>query len=321
MSTLKDIADSLGVTVSTVSRALSGSGRISEATIKRVREEAEKMGYYPNESARILKTGQSSMIGVLAPDITDKFYSRLLKSISREAAKSGFGVLYCDTGGDLCAEKNYYNMLRSKNVSGILIAATGENHIYDAEDTSGIIFIDNLPHPKADVCCISIDHEKAGYELTEHLIKNGHRDIAVITGSMIETSASERLSGHLACLKKYGISKALVYHGDYRFSGGYNAVSEMLKDGLPSAIIAHNHLLAYGAVAALKEKSFEIPKNVKLACFDIVDETNIFAPKMTYMISPVDELGSEAARMMIEKITSGTDFGGRIFLAHTLIER
>ena len=313
---LKDIAERLNISISTVSRALNNKGTISDAMRQKILDTAREMGYQPNETARSLKTKRTSMIGLIAPDITDVFYSKLLKATAEEALKKGYNVVYCDSDGDIACEENYYRLLLSKNVCGIIVATAGENNIYDdVKENERLVFVDNRPscniREGSGVFCVSIDHEKAGCELTDYLVGRGYRKIAAITGNLEETSALYRLEGYRRCIKKHNLSEWVV-EGDYHYEGGYVGMMNIIKSGkLPDAVVAHNYLMAYGAIAAMRENSLSVPDDIAIACFDAVDETNVFAPKLTCIVSPIKQLAKSAVDIVIEQFENKGSLSGR----------
>ena len=167
-ATLKDLANYLGLSVSTVSRALNNKGRMNEKTRAQIIQAAQELQYIPNASARSLKTNSNSIVGVLLPDISNIFYTKLLQAIDSELNKAGYGMLFCNTDDNLEKEKQYIEMLLSQNVIGTIFAPTSANPAYEQENFfKNIIFIDNMPSlSRTDYNFIGIDNIRAGYELT-----------------------------------------------------------------------------------------------------------------------------------------------------------
>lgn len=305
-SILKDIAEKVNVSVSTVSRVLNDKGRVSNTIRTKILETAREMDYRPNEMAQSLKTKKTSIIGVIVPDITNIFYARLLKGIEELVRNRGYSVIFCNSDENLENEQMYYRLLKSKNVCGMIIATAGTNDIYDdANILDPIVFVDNMPTLSRDFDSVAIDNIRAANELTQHLINKGYRSIATITGPLDETTAVERLQGYKDCLRKngYQYEESNVFVGDYRYRGGYRCMMRILKgESKPTAILAQNNLLAFGAMVAMRENNIKVPDDIAIACFDAVDETNLIYPQLTCIVQPIENIGATAVQMIIDKI-------------------
>lgn len=191
-TTLKDIADHLNLSVSTVSRGLNGKGRMSKEVREKIRDTAEKLNYQPNEIARELKMQRSFTIGVIIPDVSNEFYSRLLKSIDQELWNIGYSIIICDTDEKTEREQHYFELLKAKKVSGMIISPVGKSDIYDQsseEELKTCVFLDNEPGIQGGkYAFIGIDNCKAAKELTEQLLDAGHTEIAIVVGDLTETT-------------------------------------------------------------------------------------------------------------------------------------
>jgi len=195
---LKDIAEYLNVSVSTVSRVLNNKNRVDEETRRRVMDALEKFQYHPNEIARSLKSQNSKAIGLIIPDISNLFFSMVIKGLEAVARQYGYYVILCNSDENKKRENEYTDFLLQKQISGLVIAIEGaEANFFELYKQSGIpiVFIDNLPKISDNFDYVIIDNIKASYELTNHLIDYGHKKIAIITGSLEESVSSERLRG------------------------------------------------------------------------------------------------------------------------------
>lgn len=324
MTKLIDIANELNISVATVSKALNGKGRISSELRKRIKDTAEQMNYHPNEFARTLKTNETTMIGVILPDITNIFYGKLLKGIDRAARHNGYSVMFCNSGENLTHEKYYFEMLRNKNVCGVIIGTSCLSDFYDnLTDDDNVVFVDCLPSETKKFPFVSIDNYKAAYELTEHVLSKGYTDVKMICGPSIETTTKERVRGFVDCMKNHGHKgKRTVFEGDHSFEGGKQVMDKILREGNPQAIITENNFLAFGALSSIRENGLEVPNDVAVACFDGIDEFDTMFIDLTSIIQPVEEIGTTAVEMIMKKIekTDTHDINQRVLLDYVLNE-
>ena len=303
MVKLCDIANELNIAPSTVSKALNNKGRISPKLRKKITETANEMNYHPNEYARGLKTNKSTMIGVILPDIVNIFYGKMLKGIDNAARENGYTVLYCDSGENLHNEKWYYEVLKSKNVCGIIVAPAGISTIYgDVGMDENIVFIDSMPQKNVRQQVITIDNYKAAYELTDYLISRNYQRIGMICGAIQDTTTQDRVVGFTECMKAHGLeSQGKVTVGQHSFEGGKAVMEALLKEELPEAIITENNFLAYGALSVIREHALRVPEDVAVACFDGTDDFDTMFINLTTVIQPIEEIGRKAVEQIISR--------------------
>lgn len=326
-ATLKDIAEYLGLSTSSVSRVLNNKGRISEETRKKVFEAAEKFHYRPNETARELKMQRSSTVGVIIPDVANTFYVKMLKSMDQMLWDAGYSIIFCDTNENIEREKAYFELLKSKKVSGMIIATTCKSDIYEKESKLGnYVFVDNAPYiTNKPYSFVSVDNERASYELTQKIIEYGHRDIAMISGNLDESSSNDRVAGFKNCLSDYGIpfNPRRHYIGDCHYNSGYEITKKLIEhDNLPTIIYAHNNVEGFGAMYALKEENIRIPEDVSLVCFDGQDDAKLIEPVFTGVSQPIERIGETAVQMIIDNLKNDGNHFKTVtnFLDYTFIE-
>lgn len=319
--TLKDIAEYLNLSPSTVSRVLNGKGRIGKETSEKVFEAAKKFNYRPNESARALKMNRSYTIGVIIPDATNIFFSKMLKSIDQALLEKGYSIIFCDSNECIERETEYYELLKTKNVSGMIIVTAGRNEIYRNEETlSNIVFVDNIPAIDKKFSFVDIDNVKAAYDLTQLVIDHGHKDIAVICADLTETTGYDRLEGFKRCTRDNGLryNPDNIYEGSFQFQTGYEAAEQILKkDNRVTAIFAQNNVQAYGAISKLREHSLKVPDDISIVCFDAIDETGMMCPKLTCVMQPVEEIGRHAVMSIMKNLS---DPGGVFHVTETELD-
>lgn len=305
---LKDIAEHLNISVSTVSRVVNNKDRVDQETRKKVLKALEDFQYQPNEIARSLKSKTSKAIGTIVPDISNTFFSDVIKGVESIARQHGYYIILCNSNEDKDIEEEYTSFLLQKQISGLVIATSGGNaEFYKQYKRAGIpvVFIDNFPKIEANYDYVVIDNMKASYELTNHLIKLGHHKIALINGSLGESTAKERLKGWEKALIDYNIPvrEKWIGSGSFKQESGYRIMQGFLKQAeIPTAVFAANNFLAYGAMHAILEAGLKIPDDIAVVCFDAVDFTGLVKPQITSIIQPAEEIGRIAGEIIMGKI-------------------
>lgn len=305
---LKDIAGYLNVSVSTVSRVLTNKDRVDAETRKKVLDALEKFQYRPNEVARSLKSKTTKAIGLIVPDISNSFFSMVIKGVEGVARENGYHVILCNSDGDKGREEEYTGFLLQKQIAGLVIASVSKYAgFYEQYKRSGvpIAFIDNLPSIEDNYDYVVIDNARAGFELANHLIKLGHKKIAFISGSLEESSSNERLKGWERALRENNIPvrKKWTGIGDFKQESGYRIMQGFLKqEEIPTAVLAANNFLAYGAMRAITDAGRRVPEDMALVCFDAVDFTGLIKPQITSVVQPAVEIGKISGEIILRKI-------------------
>ncbi|RKL63293.1 LacI family transcriptional regulator [Thermoanaerobacteraceae bacterium SP2] len=308
MVKLKDIAEHLNVSVSTVSRVVNNKDRVDPKTREKILKALKEFNYKPNEVARNLKKKTSKTIGIIVPDISNFFFAMVIKGAEGVARQNGYSILLCNSDEDIITEEHYAQLLLQKQISGLIIGSVGGNIdiIFKQYIKSKIpvVFIDNLPKIKDNFDFVTIDNIKASYDLTNHLINLGHKNIAIITGRLDETTAYERLKGWEKSLKEHNIpvKKEWIGIGDFKQESGYKIMEGFLKmNEIPTAVFAANNHLAYGAMRAIIDAGLKVPDDIAMVCFDAIDPTGLIKPQITSIVQPAEEIGKIAAEIIMRK--------------------
>ncbi len=327
MATLKEIASYLNVSVSTVSRVVNNQDRVSPGTRKRILAALKKFNYQPDEAARSLKTKVSNTLGVIVPDITNPFFALAIKGIERIAADSGFTVLLCNTNAEEMREKNAVQLLLGQKAAGLVAATTLTNE--EAEQVYGsvgcpVVFFDNVPALDGEVNSVTINNRRAASELTEHMIRKGHRAVYMIAGPKGESSSDERVKGWADALKRNGIEPLdnWLLYGDNLAESGERLMKTVLgKETFPLAVLASNNFMAYGAIRAVLDAGFSIPEDVSVCAFDTIDTTGLMKIRITSSLQPAEDIGAVAADTCIQaSMNREIRIGRHLVLEHKLID-
>ncbi|HEY1217217.1 MAG TPA: LacI family DNA-binding transcriptional regulator [Bryobacteraceae bacterium] len=312
--TIKDIAKALGLSTSTVSRALRGSYEISAETRKLVLEYADKLNYRPNPIALSLKEKRSRSIGIVVCEIANNFFSQVINGIESVAYKKGYYVIISQSHESFEREVANTQYLASRSVDGLLISLSTEttdlSHLNKLHDKGlPIVFFDRITEEMPTHKVIANNFNGA-YQATEHLIQNAFQRIAHLTISPHLSITKERLAGYKAALADhhYPYDESLVKYCKY---GGLidsevaEAVDSLLAlTSRPDAIVAASDKLSTGCLAALAERNVRVPEEMAIVGFTNSLLTDIFHPALSSVRQPAFEMGQVAMEMLIDIIES-----------------
>lgn len=312
--TIKDIAKALGLSTSTVSRALRDSYEISEGTKKAVLAYAEEVNYRPNPVAQNLKDRRSRSIGVVVSEIANSFFSQIINGIESVAYEHGYHVIIAQTHESLEREINAVNYLASRSVDGIMISLSGETeeieHLTRLHDMGmPYVFFDRVTD-KINTYNITSDNFRGAYDATIHLLENGFSRIAFLGGAAHLSIIRERLAGYEAALKEYGMipdASLIRYcnHGGLNYQEVEQEVKVLLRQKKkPDAILACSDKLTTNVFRYCKANKIRIPKNMGLIGFSNLDLTEYLEPSLSIIRQQAFEMGESAAAVMIRFLES-----------------
>lgn len=312
--TIKDIAKALGISTSTVSRALRDSHEISPETKQLVLECAEKLNYRPNPIALSLKERRSRSIGVVVCEIANNFFSQVINGIESIAYDRGYNVIISQTRESYDREVIDLQYLASRSVDGLLISLSTEtndlNHIKGLHSKGlPIVFFDRITE-EINTHRVIVDNFKAAFDATEHLIRNGHKRIGVLTNSEFLSITQERVAGYKDALIRNGIKVDENYiqhcfYGGMLFEEIEDAINKLytLKNK-PEAIFATSDKLTTGCLKTLKRRGLRIPDEVAVVGFSNTDIAELIDPPLTVVRQPAFEMGKAATDLLLQLIES-----------------
>ncbi|MDR1388943.1 MAG: LacI family transcriptional regulator [Treponema sp.] len=304
MVKLKDLAEHLNISISTVSRVLNNRDRVDDNTRKRVQRAIDEMGYISNEAARSLKRQYMKAIGVVVTDIENDYYSRLIRGIEEKAYEKEYHVFVCASSGNQKWELDNINMLLGMYMSGLVISTVFHRipeKLQRRLNNIPVVFVDNQPDDCQQNELITVDNFELGKELTQKLIDNGHRHIGILMGMSNESSHRERVRGYNEALRLAGmkINDDLKWAGGFDAESGYETTKKMLCKNHFDALVAVNNFLAYGAIRAIREAKLRIPEDISVVCFDANDWNGLSQTKLTCFVQPTKKMGNLAAELII----------------------
>ncbi|MGN6641273.1 MAG: LacI family DNA-binding transcriptional regulator [Mucilaginibacter sp.] len=312
--TIKDIARELGLSVSTVSKALSDSYEISEKTKKLVNEYAEKNNYRPNPIAKSLKQGKSKSIGVVVSTIENHFFSQVINGIESIAHSRGYNVIITQTHESYDLEVLNVKHLTFRSVDGILISLSTETKNIDhltALHKKGlpIVLFDRISED-IETHKVIADNYKGAYDGTLNLVRSGYKKIAHITSSPNTSITRERLAGYKAVLSDQGIilnEKYIKYclHGGRDLEEITNALNDLLNmNDKPDAIFTASDRITTNTLRLLREMDVKIPIDIALLGFTNTELAELLNPSLSSVYQPGFEIGKTAVEMLIQLMES-----------------
>ncbi|OEU71672.1 MAG: LacI family transcriptional regulator [Desulfovibrio sp. S3730MH75] len=310
--TLKDLARKLGISASTVSRALHDHPDISKKTKKLAIDAAEKYGYQPNPIAQSLKKKRSNIIGVIVPEIRHNFFATVISGIEEVTYEAGYIIMVCQSNESLNREIANTKALTANRVAGLLMAISLETTTCDHMKNvikQGIPLVqfdrvvDELETGK--VC---IDDFRAAYEATSHLIDCGYKRIGFLAGREGISLNLLRFNGYFEALKNHGATyypELNINIGGCRGKNGRYGADEYLKmDNPPDAVLAINDPVAVGAFCRCREAGLRIPEDIAFAGFSGSPESALIEPALTTISQPAFEMGKTAASLLLKQLDS-----------------
>ena len=312
MATIKEVAQEARVSIGTVSNVITGSVPVSRQRQERVLAAIRKLGYHPDHVARSLKLQRTKMLGMVISDITNPFFSQMVRGAEDAALERNYLILTFNTDDRVDREKQVLSVLRSRRVDGILlVVAPGvecPTHIGETlKRGTPIVCLDRVP-PGIKVDSVSVDNEKGAREAVRHLLALGHKRIGIITGSLALQTAQERLKGYKEALAEVDVRvrPEWIREGDFHAESGYRRGRELLMGrDRPTALFISNGLMAIGVLKALTELGLGCPHDVALATFDDLPLTEVFKPHLTTVAQPAYSIGYKGADLLIQRIESG----------------
>jgi LacI family transcriptional regulator len=302
--TLADIAREAGTSPSTASRALNGSGYVSEAARDRLVAVANRLGYVPNASARTLKQRTSRVIGVVVSDLDNQFYARLAAGIEQVLREANYQMMVLGDNSEAAEEVAGARTFMAMRAPGVIMTPVG-SEATELLRSRGIAVVE-VDRRLADVACdaVVIDNERGGREATMHLVGLGHRRIALLGVETDWTSDAGRLNGYRTALRTAGIEfdERLVVRIPLHSPATEMQIEALLDEGAPTAIFAANNTLAEQVWHVLRRRGLRIPADISLVGFDDVPWMGMVDPAITVVEQPTLELGRNAALLLLRRL-------------------
>lgn len=330
--TIKDIANALNISPSTVSRALNGKNGVSDKLSVIIREKAEELGYVGNFAARSLKTSQSKTIGVTVSDIRNPFFLDFLKGVDNILFQRGYKFLLTDSGENVEKEKIYLMWLIEHGVDGILASPVtetdGKNNLelYKKIKNIGIpiVFYDRVFPKESQFDSVTVDNKDSIIQALKYLYNKGHKKIGIFLSKSGIYTIEQRLEGFIEGCKLLGIkiNEEWIAKDLFPEEKTYDKLKKLKKNrNLPSAIIATNNKITKQLISSSKKLNITIPTNLSIMGYDDLTENEIISPPITCIKQPVFEIGRIASTILLGKIENDETKTTKIVLKTEIVER
>ena len=308
MVTIIDVAEKANVSITTVSRVLNDSThKVNKNTKEKVLVAVKELDYRPNALAQSLSRKRSMTIGVVIPDISNPYYSEVVRGIQDKADKEGYSVLIQNTDRKIEKITQSIYVFREKHTDGVIFAGgavLSKDMISSLKNlASRSVAIGRF---EVDIPSVRVDNQNAIFKAVSHLIELGHREIAYINGPVeSSTVMQDRLEGFKKALPHFNctIRPEFIRTGSITIEGGYNQVQDLVrKNPRPRAVILANDQMAFGAAKAISEANLKIPEDIALIGFDNIPLSSYFDPPITSIEIPRHKLGYAAMETLIKLI-------------------
>jgi LacI family transcriptional regulator len=326
-ATIRDVASTAGVSLSTVSRVLHRHPAVNRDIQARVLNAIEQLEYQPNRSAQRLRSKMSSVIGLIISDIENPFFTSIVRGVEDVAYGQQMTVVLCNTDEDPAKQERYIEVMEEEGVAGLIIAPAHGDSIESLQRLRDlgipIVLLDrDIGDDKSDVVCV--DNAAGAYSATQHLIATNRKRIALVNGDTEIKTFADRFEGYRKALidANIKVNKNYVVEVPPKIERSLQATLDLLQmKPRPDAIFAGNNLITIGVLKAIKQLKLKIPEEIALVGFDDMPWSSELCPPITSVAQPTYELGQEAARLLLRRLRNNDGFHQTITLRTRLIVR
>jgi len=317
VATIRDVAQAAGVSTATVSAVINDSAYVSPELRARVQAAIAKLNYAPMLAARNLKRGRSQLIAIVVSDLANPFFARIVCAAEAAVAAWGYSLVVFNSDEKPENEKRILARIRTLSCDGVVLVPVGETLNHDQRDFDGnpmpmVLFGRTVEDSRCDT--VTIDNVSAARQVTNYLLDLGHRRIGTITGLMHLTTGRGRLEGMLQAMEERGLAPqpGHVRAGEFREEVAYSVSREILeRPDRPSALYVANGVMALGVMRALADLGLRCPDDISIASTDTIPGIGGLRPRLTRTEHPVADMTNEALRLLVDRISRGTDLPPR----------
>lgn len=307
--TIKDIARETGLSVATVSRVINDNYPVSEASRKRVTDAMEKLHYRPNAIARSLRSNRSNLIALVVADLSNRFFMEAAKGLEEELGRHGYNLVIASSDGKPEKESKLLETLVERRVDGLCIASVNQdgdsiNNII-AGGTPVVLIDRGIEHVRASQ--VRWNDDETARMLTNILIENGHRDIAMVNVTLSHMTGQNRLKGFESAMREAGIEivKEFVSSSGFSSDDAYSFVKRVLsKKKKPTGFVCANNVMAEGTIRAMKELNLKIGCDVSIVSFGYLESNKYLEPQITCAELNSRMMGRKAGMILLDQIRS-----------------
>ncbi|HZR56153.1 MAG TPA: LacI family DNA-binding transcriptional regulator [Terriglobales bacterium] len=307
---MKHIAKRAGVSLGTVSNVINNTTPVKENLRRKVAEAIQELQYHPSRLAQGFRRNQTTILGMIIPDITNPFFPAVVRGVEDVAYQHSYRLMLCNADNDPSKEIEYLKELRSYRMAGLILIPSimsEINALTDLEvDDVPVVCIDRRPTKwKGD--SVTVNNAKGTEEATCYLLEMGHRSIAIITGPLNLASAIGRLDGFRTAMRSHEVivNPEYIQEGRFDRASGYEKMKVLLsRRSLPTAVIAGNDLIALGALAAIREAGLNCPDDISIIGFDDLEISEFTNPPLTTVAQPGYQMGAKGVGLLLQRLKS-----------------
>ncbi|MDQ1580988.1 MAG: LacI family transcriptional regulator [Microbacteriaceae bacterium] len=323
MVKISDVAREAGVSAATVSRALNQKPNVNPDYAERVREAAERLGYRPNGIARSLRRQSTNLLALIISDVANPFFTAVTRGVEDVAQQNGYSILLCNADEDAAKESTYLEVAEEHQVAGVVLSPHAANTDISRLASAGIpvVVIDRPLDAAVDSVLVnSFDGAKSA---TEHLLDEGWKRPACITGPADAETARQRLDGYLKAIEEYGGVEPMYCQAPFRQGGGRLAASQLLDSPEPpDALFVANSQMALGVLDELGRRGMNIGTDIGVITFDDAPWAPFVNSPLSVVAQPAYDIGAQAAQLLTERIRHSAPSSPRtVTLSTNLIVR
>jgi LacI family transcriptional regulator len=325
--TIKDVAKLANVSIATVSRVLNGQSGFSKATEEKVLNAIKELGYQPNAFARSLISKKSNTVGILFPEVSSQFSSKILRGVEEAAHLHGSSVIVCNTASHGQRTMKYLQLLTEKRVDGILFVSEiiTEEYYNTLESMQIPVVLVSTESYKYPLPFVKVDDKHAAFTATDYLVKMGHSKIGMLSGNKEDIIAGQpRIDGFKQALALKGLDitdKNIIHSQGFSFKDGFTGLPKLLEQSPDlTAVFAASDALALGAISSAYKLGVKIPDDLSIIGYDDLPIAEMAIPPLTTISQPLEEMGMVAAEMLFTMMERGKRVESRI-MPHSVVER
>ncbi|MGG4142630.1 LacI family DNA-binding transcriptional regulator [Paenibacillus algorifonticola] len=328
MVTIKDIAKKANVAISTVSYVLNGTKNVKPETKERIMNAIKELNYHPSMAARSLKSRKTLTIGIVVPDISNAFFTEIIRGIEDLFNEHAYSVILCNTDEDQAKELRYLNTLFEKDIDGLIFLGTGKNRdVFNNRKDFPVVVVDRKVVDKKageSFSSVMIDNVHGGFEATNFLLSQNRSEVMLVIGDLSIQNSRDRLEGYKKALALHGVAydESLVYECKVSHEAGYVFMDKLLEKPFAyRSIFAANDLLALGIMKALFQKGYRIPEDIAIVGYDNIPTSYLVVPALTTINQPKYQMGKKAGELLLKKINAESHLVEHIVLKPELVIR
>ena len=324
--TISQVAKVAGTSVATVSRVINQAGTVTPETTQKVLQAIERLGYRPNVWGRNLRRGESRVILLMVPNVTNPYYAPIIAGAEDALNAAGYSIMLCITNMEKSRRKRYVDLMRNRRADGAILMdiVTDDHNIVHLAEQYPLVQCCEYYESDA-ISHVSIDNFAAAREVVSRLVGMGHTRIGFIGANNNFISSNLRYKGYYSALEELSIPILPNHEGfasrDYSFSTGVEVAGRLLDQPMPpTALFCVSDVLALGALQAARERGLRVPEDLSVVGFDDVEYASMFQPRLTTIRQPCYRLGSVAASLLLQQLC-GEEDKHSLFRPHEWIVR